>query len=132
MRRNLTDLELRLNHANTVIMEQRNAIIELQKREIFQVSEHVNPLERKLQDAESRLDKAFARIDEQATKLKQLKDAHGVEISEIKSTHSASKIEQELLLQNKTSQLSETIEKLEKQVSKERESGSLPGDAGSK
>ena len=125
-------MELRLNHANTVIMEQRNAIIELQKREIFQVSEHVNPLERKLQDAESRLDKAFARIDEQATKLKQLKDAHGVEISEIKSTHSASKIEQELLLQNKTSQLSETIEKLEKQVSKERESGSLPGDAGSK
>ena len=125
-------MELRLNHANTVIMEQRNAIIELQKREIFQVSEHVNPLERKLQDAESRLDKAFARIDEQATKLKQLKDAHGVEISEIKSTHSASKIEQELLLQNKTSQLSETIEKLEKQVSKERLSGSLPGDAGSK
>lgn len=125
-------MELRLNHANTVIMEQRNAIIELQKREIFQVSEHVNPLERKLQDAESRLDKAFARIDEQATKLKQLKDAHGVEISEIKSTHSASKIEQELLLQNKTSQLSETIEKLEKQVSNSRLSGSLPGDAGSK
>ena len=125
-------MELRLNHANTVIMEQRNAIIELQKREIFQVSEHVNPLERKLQDAESRLDKAFARIDEQATKLKQLKDAHGVEISEIKSTHSASKIEQELLLQNKTSQLSETIEKLEKQVSNSQLSGSLPGDAGSK